>query len=531
MNPLSRFLPLGLAVLASAFSTAFATAPTLVDTGIQGYPVAMNSSGQFIANSEAGGYFVDPATGSVQLLPSVGAGGVSPEAINDSGMVFGRFRSGIVDAYGNDMVHTFVWSAATGFRDIGTLPGGNWVFGKCLNDAGQISGFAETTGGNHSAFLWDGTMHDLGTLGGTWSEVEGMNNHGQIVGEAARADGTWVPFIWDAAQGMREIPVGQDYAQPYGISDDGVVVLSDPAGRGIVVWDAVNGARTFAPPAISSPMFLGWRLLGFMNDGRAVLLGNWMTIQAVCLWSPVGGLQAIPFPDGSSNASFTGFSKSGYVVGSANVNGVEQGMIWDQTHGIRLLPNLGGDFTRPQAVNDLGQVTGAANTAGSERHAFLWDAANGIQDLGVVGSPYSEGSFIKNGVLAGITFAPDWSSSHVFYAKLSAATADTEPPAITSLSASPNVIWPVNKKMIPVTIAATATDNVGVTSLKIVSVTSSEPASNFYQLTGDLSLALRADRAGNGPGRTYTITVEAADAAGNTSTKTVAVVVPHDQRK
>jgi len=41
---------------------------------------------------------------------------------------------------------------------------------------------------------------------------------------------------------------------------------------------------------------------------------------------------------------------------------------------------------------------------------------------------------------------------------------------------------------------------------------------------------LRADRAASGPGRIYTITIRATDAAGNTNTATVQVPVPHDSR-
>ncbi|HJQ40088.1 MAG TPA: hypothetical protein VKB93_23325, partial [Thermoanaerobaculia bacterium] len=50
-----------------------------------------------------------------------------------------------------------------------------------------------------------------------------------------------------------------------------------------------------------------------------------------------------------------------------------------------------------------------------------------------------------------------------------------------------------------------------------------------YEITGLLTVKLRADRDGNGSGRVYTIHVEAIDASGNRSTKTVTVTVPHDQ--
>ena len=66
-------------------------------------------------------------------------------------------------------------------------------------------------------------------------------------------------------------------------------------------------------------------------------------------------------------------------------------------------------------------------------------------------------------------------------------------------------------------------------------VTSNEPVNgkgdgntgSDWSITGDHTVKLRAERAGPGNGRIYTITVEATDDAGNTSTKTTKVRVPH----
>ncbi len=111
--------------------------------------------------------------------------------------------------------------------------------------------------------------------------------------------------------------------------------------------------------------------------------------------------------------------------------------------------------------------------------------------------------------------------------------ADDQPPVIQSLAAAPNVLWPPNNKMVPVTVSVAATDNCGVDSAKIVSVTSNEPdgTSPEWQITGDLTLQLRAQRNGHGSGRTYTITVEVGDTSGNTTRQSVVVVVPHSQGK
>lgn len=114
---------------------------------------------------------------------------------------------------------------------------------------------------------------------------------------------------------------------------------------------------------------------------------------------------------------------------------------------------------------------------------------------------------------------------------------DTTPPVIASLTASSTTLWPPNHKMVAITLSAVASDNVGVTSLRIIAVASSEPDNGLgdgdtagdIQFTGDLTLNLRAERSGKGNGRTYTITVEARDAAGNKSYGTTTVSVPKSQ--
>jgi hypothetical protein len=117
---------------------------------------------------------------------------------------------------------------------------------------------------------------------------------------------------------------------------------------------------------------------------------------------------------------------------------------------------------------------------------------------------------------------------------------DTTAPTISSVTATPNTLGPVNHKMIPVTVMPTVQDAADTAPhSRIISVTSNEPingpgdgnTSPDFEITGDLTLNLRAERSGSGTGRIYTITIESRDASGNVSTATVNVVVPHDNRK
>jgi hypothetical protein len=115
---------------------------------------------------------------------------------------------------------------------------------------------------------------------------------------------------------------------------------------------------------------------------------------------------------------------------------------------------------------------------------------------------------------------------------------DTTPPTITSASASPNTLWPPNHRMVPVTVSVTATDNSGVVpTCQIVSVSSNEPINGLgdgdsapdWQITGDLSVNLRAERSGMGNGRAYTLTVQCTDGSNNSSSAQTTVSVPHNR--
>jgi hypothetical protein len=119
---------------------------------------------------------------------------------------------------------------------------------------------------------------------------------------------------------------------------------------------------------------------------------------------------------------------------------------------------------------------------------------------------------------------------------------DKTPPSISSVTASPNTLWPPDHKMVPVSVEVAVTDacDAGVAnSCKIVSVTSNEPANGpndgntatDYQITGKLAVNLRAERSGTGSGRIYSVNVACTDASGNSSNRTVAVKVPLDKSK
>lgn len=114
---------------------------------------------------------------------------------------------------------------------------------------------------------------------------------------------------------------------------------------------------------------------------------------------------------------------------------------------------------------------------------------------------------------------------------------DVDPPSLEAVKARPSVLWPPNHRMVPVDVIPMAEDNCDQEVLcKIVSVTSDEPVRGSgsgqsdpdWEMTGDLSVNLRAERAGRGHGRTYTIETECTDSSGNVTVGRSEVQVPHD---
>jgi HYR domain len=112
-----------------------------------------------------------------------------------------------------------------------------------------------------------------------------------------------------------------------------------------------------------------------------------------------------------------------------------------------------------------------------------------------------------------------------------------EPPVITSVTATPSVLWPPNHKWVDVAISVETEDPCDLpVTCTIVDVTSNESANGTgdgntdpdWMITADGGLVLRAERSGNGSGRVYTVTVRCDNGAGEAEGQ-VQVFVPHDR--
>lgn len=159
------------------------------------------------------------------------------------------------------------------------------------------------------------------------------------------------------------------------------------------------------------------------------------------------------------------------------------------------------------------------STSGSTFSFSMFSDAAGTQP--VLTTDTTDGfAFVVNVNLDGTTTLTNFSNA----ATVTQCTSST-------LTATPNMLFPPNHKMVPVIVSASTSGGCGLVSCKVISVSSNEPldSDGDFTITGDLTLDLRSERLGTGTGRVYTIAVQCTDSFGNSTTQNTTVTVPHDQ--
>ena len=259
---------------------------------------------------------------------------VAANGVNDLGQVVGR-RDG----------HAFLWTAQTGFVDLGTL-GGSTSEAHGINDVGQVVGVAQTAAGASHAFLWSvaGGMVDLGTLGGTSSVARAINNVGQVVGAADTAAGQSHAFVWSLAGGMI------DLGTLGGVSS----VARDINAGGVVV-----GCSTFA----------GDRTQAFIRPSA-------------------GGTMDLTPRDDAENSQANAINDSGQVVGRSG----GQAFSWTAAGDFVRLVGANPAVSEINDINDGGLLVGYRQTlnafglpTGSRPVTWQWSWDDVAADFGSMG--------------------------------------------------------------------------------------------------------------------------------------------------
>ena len=240
-------------------------------------------------------------------------------AVNSSGAIMGNGGDGTYS-------HAFLYNGTT--HDLGTLGGSNSA-SVAMNSSNNVVGYSDTTGNTEThAFMYNGVIHDLGTLGGTYSVAQAINSTNTVVGYANTTDdNAQHGFYYDSA--MHDIgTLGGNYSSAFAINDHGIIV-----GSATIDGDTESHAIMYN---------------GVMHD--------------------LGTL-------GGTSADAVGVSSNGIIAGTSFIAGDNFQHAFFYDGAMHDLGTLGGDNSGAFATNANGWVLGWSeiNPGDSLSTVFLYD--------------------------------------------------------------------------------------------------------------------------------------------------------------
>jgi uncharacterized repeat protein (TIGR01451 family) len=208
----------------------------------------------------------------------------------------------------------------------------------------------------------------------------------------------------------------------------------------------------------------------------------------------------------------------------------------DAATSVTVTDNLPAETTFVSCSSTGGGVCGGSGNNQTVTFASLASGqSETITFVANVSCSVADGTSIDNTATVS-SFTPDPDPTN--NAATATTTVSNPAPTITNATADPSVLWPPNHRMVNVTVSYDVTDNCPLPPGSCtLDVTSNEPVlgrgsghtSPDWIVLDDHHVLLRAERAGNGNGRIYTITITCTDSGGNSSTENVEVTVPHDR--
>jgi hypothetical protein len=198
---------------------------------------------------------------------------------------------------------------------------------------------------------------------------------------------------------------------------------------------------------------------------------------------------------------------------------------------------------RPHALSDADPATIQYRLIMSgttyESPALPFDSGNPAKDppYGLYGilNDARVGGYFQPRADTGVALTAAW--SNIDFSSPDCACVDGAPPTL-DVTVDRSVLWPPNHRMANITTTVEVTDDCDdAPVITLVSVTCHEaedaPGSGHTApdivIVDDTHFQLRSERVGGGDSRVYTITYTASDLAGNSTTASVEVRVPHDQ--
>ena len=338
------------------------------------YVVVLIALSLVVARAEvaAAQHYVVTDLGALSGQPNSQAFGV-----NSSGAVTG-FSYTTIGTGPSDDPRAFVWTSAGGMQNIGNLFSyTNKTYAVGINEGGQVAGLSVPPVPPAHGFLYSGgTMTDLQNATGALSTTNNdmpcaINNSGWVTGAYYGVQQAFLYYNNGSAWTSIDLgSLGGPRTEAYAINNDGVVVGEsswagiDPTSRAFV-WTLSGGMQQLLTGAAASTICVAYGI----NDNAygAEVVGR----------------------TGSGNFGYEAF------LATHDANGVYTatplGFLTGSTNSTAL------------AINNSGQVVGWGDTTTNVyRHAFLYTAAGGMQDLNGLIAPNSgwtleEATAISNG--------------------------------------------------------------------------------------------------------------------------------------
>ena len=473
--------------------------------------------------------------------------------------------------------------------DLGTLLGGRFSFASAINEAGVVVGHSEVFDGVNllgkpvfadHAFIWrDGVMRDLNRLlppksGWILEHAVDINEHGQIVGDG-RLEGSSYSRGFLLSPDISPPTTTLSSTGPLGSNDWHVgpvqVTLSatDPDGAADVAatYYKLNGGATqtytapFTLEAEDVYAISYWSVDRANNTEAAraatIMIDSIAPLTSAATSGPSGNngwfrgdvVLSLTANDETSGVDVTYYTVDGgpmqTYTGAATITG-------DGVHSVDYwsVDVAGNEEAKHHDVISI-DATAPLVTAVPDRDpdqngwynhmmTVTWNGTDELSGIDFCDPPavYS-GPEVAAGLLSGsCTDKAGNTSSARFSFRY-----DSTPPTCTAV-AEPATLWPANHRLKRVTVEVSVSDALSAAAGFILASASSNESDNgpadgdtsrdiraFDVGAPDVGGWLRAERAGTGSDRGYTLAYRASDMAGNETTCAARVTVPHDRRR
>lgn len=386
-------------------------------------------------------------------------------------------------------------------------------------------------------------------------------------------------FAIDPTSGSLSDVSGSPFSDPFG--PFGFTLAADPAGRFLYVGHNPSGELSIYAIGSDGSLTLQGSPLPIPPptrgsvvvdpQGRFVFVAGGSEILVYAIDPGTGALDPVPgSPFPTPFAGVLAVTPSGrFLLATGGFDVSVYSILADGTlQLVQVVPEGGGPYA--VAVAPSGRFVYVMSPSSGGLMAYRMDGETGMLTT-VPGSPFSPGGmtptvvvvdpsgrfvYVANqgmppffpgsvsalaidsstGALTPIAGSPFPAGDLPFALATWPATVPNVPPVVSGLSVDRPVLWPPNHEMVDVTVSYRVSSCRAV--VNTLSVTSNEPVNGMddgntapdWVMVDDHHVKLRAERAGGGSGRVYTITVTSTDDVGRSSRESVAVSVPHDLR-